>query len=190
MDGSKDLVHGPIMRRMLFFALPLAFASVLQQLYNTADVVVAGVQGMVFSASNIVLQSAVNSLWSAAMAECAIARLMPCAIVLPLGPLILSSMSADPEVIGDAMERLWQIVPGYALAVPMEVLSGALRGWSLPPALATLGCVFGSRMIWIFTVFNEHPLYDVLLAIYHLSWALTLPFIIDVLPEIPAGARP
>ncbi|MDD7022762.1 MAG: hypothetical protein PUI29_09385 [Aeromonadales bacterium] len=58
------------------------------------------------------------------MAECAIAWLMLCAIVLPLGPLILSSMSADPEVIGDAMERLWWIVPGYALAVPMEVLSG------------------------------------------------------------------
>lgn len=48
---------------------------------------------------------------------------------------------------------------------------GALRGcgWSLPPALATLGCVVGSRMIWIFTVFNEHLLYDVLLAIYQLS---------------------
>lgn len=91
-------------------------------------------------------------------------------------------MSADPEVIGDAMERLWRIVPGYALAVPMEVLSGALRGcgWSQPPALATLGCVVGSRMIWIFTVFNEHPLYDVLLAIYQLSWALTLPFIIEI----------
>lgn len=135
MDGSKDLVHGPIMRRMLFFALPRAFASVLQQLCNTADVVVAGrligadamaaigsniaastvlanalgaalllhamarsrgplaegmrmrprfdwcklraivciglpagVQDMVFSAPNIVLQSAVNSLWPAAMA--------------------------------------------------------------------------------------------------------------------------
>ncbi|MDD7022760.1 MAG: hypothetical protein PUI29_09375 [Aeromonadales bacterium] len=42
MGGSKDLEHGPIMRRMLFFALPLALTSVLQRLYNTADVVVAG----------------------------------------------------------------------------------------------------------------------------------------------------
>ena len=195
----------------------------------------AGVQGMVFSASNIVLQSAVNSLGPAVMAgvaasftvefnaysfisafglavttfvsqargagdalrarqavraalsECAIAWLALCAVVLPLGPWILSSMSSDPAVIGDAMERLWWIVPGYALSVPMEVLSGALRGcgWSLPPALATLGCVVGSRMIWIFTVFEAHPLYDVLLAIYPISWALTLPFIIGIYMRSP-----
>ena len=53
----------------------------------------------------------------------------------------------------------------------MEVLSGALRGCgrSLPPALATLACVVGSRMIWIFTLFRSHPFYDVLLAIYPIS---------------------
>ncbi|MDD7022763.1 MAG: hypothetical protein PUI29_09390 [Aeromonadales bacterium] len=40
-------------------------------------------------------------------------------------------------------------------------------------------------MIWIFTVFNEHLLYDVLLAIYQLSWTLTLPFIIVIYLKSP-----
>ncbi len=69
-----------------------------------------------------------------------------------------------------------------------------IAAWSQPPALATLGCVVGSRMIWIFTVFNEHPLYDVLLAIYQLSWALTLPFIIEIYLKSPLarglGSKP
>ncbi|MGN0909691.1 MAG: MATE family efflux transporter [Succinivibrio sp.] len=195
----------------------------------------AGVQGMVFSVSNIVLQSAVNSLGGdvmagvaaaftvefnaysfisafglavttfvgqargagsndrarqavrAALAECFGAWLVLCAAVLPFGPFMLSSMTGDPQVIADAMERLWWIIPGYALSVPMEVLSGALRGcgWSLPPALATLACVVGSRMFWIFTVFSSHPLYDVMLAIYPISWALTLPFIIGIYLRSP-----
>ena len=44
-------------------------------------------------------------------------------------------------------------------------------------------------MIWIFTVFNEHLLYDVLLAIYQLSWTLTLPFIIDAASALASGER-
>jgi putative MATE family efflux protein len=199
----------------------------------------AGIQGMVFSVSNIVLQSAVNSLGptvmagvaiaftvefnaysfitafglavttfvgqacgagdpararksvKAAMAECFGAWAVLCLVVLPLGPFAISEMTSDPEVLGAAMERLWWIVPGYVLSAPMEVLSGALRGcgWSLPPALATLCCVVGSRMIWIFTVFKAHPLYDVLLAIYPISWGLTLPFIIGIYLISPLSRR-
>ncbi len=115
----------------------------------------AGVQGMVFSVSNIVLQSAVNSLGPvvmagvaasftvefnaysfisafglavttfvgqargagdsaraslsvrAAMIECYGAWAVLCAVVLPLGPWIVSAMTSDGAVNDAAMERLW-----------------------------------------------------------------------------------
>lgn len=39
---SVDLLHGPIFKSMLIFAIPLFFSSVFQQLYNTMDTVIIG----------------------------------------------------------------------------------------------------------------------------------------------------
>ena len=39
---SIDMVHGPILGKMLTFALPLMLSSVLQLLFNAADVIVVG----------------------------------------------------------------------------------------------------------------------------------------------------
>ncbi len=46
MNESKteamDMLHGPMLKKMLVFALPLALGSVLQQLFNAVDVAVVG----------------------------------------------------------------------------------------------------------------------------------------------------
>lgn len=39
---SVDLLHGPILKSMLIFAIPLFLSSVFQQLYNTMDTVIIG----------------------------------------------------------------------------------------------------------------------------------------------------
>lgn len=39
---GMDMLHGPLMKKILFFALPIAASSILQQLFNSADVAVAG----------------------------------------------------------------------------------------------------------------------------------------------------
>ena len=41
-NDMSDLLHGSIWRKVLFFALPLALTSVLQQLFSAADVAVLG----------------------------------------------------------------------------------------------------------------------------------------------------
>ncbi|MBD5452936.1 MAG: MATE family efflux transporter, partial [Lachnospiraceae bacterium] len=41
-SSSVDLLHGPILKSMLIFAIPLFFSSVFQQLYNTMDTVIIG----------------------------------------------------------------------------------------------------------------------------------------------------
>ena len=39
---NMDMLHGPLARRLFLFALPVAASSILQQLFNSADVAVAG----------------------------------------------------------------------------------------------------------------------------------------------------
>ncbi len=41
-SSSVDLLHGPILRSMLVFAIPLFFSGVFQQLYNTMDTFIIG----------------------------------------------------------------------------------------------------------------------------------------------------
>lgn len=40
--SSVDLLHGPILKSMVIFAIPLLFSNVFQQLYNTMDTVIIG----------------------------------------------------------------------------------------------------------------------------------------------------
>lgn len=39
---GMDMLHGPLLKKIIFFALPIAASSILQQLFNSADVAVAG----------------------------------------------------------------------------------------------------------------------------------------------------
>ncbi len=41
-SAAMDMLHGPMFKKMLIFALPLALGSVLQQLFNAVDVAVVG----------------------------------------------------------------------------------------------------------------------------------------------------
>lgn len=41
-NSSVDLLHEPILKSMLIFAVPLLFSSVFQQMYNTMDTVIIG----------------------------------------------------------------------------------------------------------------------------------------------------
>lgn len=52
---DMDMLHGPLLKKIILFALPLAISGILQQLFNSADVAVVGW----FEDSNA--QAAVNS---------------------------------------------------------------------------------------------------------------------------------
>ena len=40
--NSIDMLHGPLPGKIILFAIPLALSSILQQLFNSADAIVAG----------------------------------------------------------------------------------------------------------------------------------------------------
>ncbi len=183
----------------------------------------AGIQGMVFSLSNLLIQAAINSLGADAMAASAAAftieinvfcvvnafgqaattfvgqnygagNLQRCKratwvamglsalfmqtlgfVILFFADEVLSLFNEDPEVIRLGVIRLWYIVAPEMINVAMEGLSGALRGYgiSLTPAIITLICVCGVRVIWVFTAFAKIPTYATLMAVYPISWLIT-----------------
>ncbi|MBR2773465.1 MAG: MATE family efflux transporter [Selenomonadaceae bacterium] len=188
----------------------------------------AGIQGMVFSLSNLLIQAAINSLGADAMAASAAAFTIEinvfcvvnsfgqaattfvgqnygagnlprckramwvsmglsvifmqtlCCFILFFAEEVLSLFNSDPEVIRLGVIRLWYIVAPEIINVIMEGLSGALRGYgiSLTPAMITLVCVCGVRVIWIFTAFAKIPVYATLMAVYPISWFITAIFLI------------
>lgn len=187
----------------------------------------AGIQGMVFSLSNLLIQAAINSLGADAMAASAAAFTIEinvfcivngfgqaattfvgqnygagnltrckratwvsmglsavlmqtlCFFILFFAEEVLSLFNSDPEVIRLGVIRLWYIVLPELINVLMEGLSGALRGYgiSLTPAVITLICVCGVRVVWIFTAFAKIPTYATLMAVYPISWFLTTIFL-------------
>ena len=70
--------------------------------------------------------------------------------------------------------RLWWVGDTLYLNGAMDILSGALRGYgySLPPALVALVGICGVRLVWIYTVFANHPDYLTLIQAYPVSWII------------------
>ena len=55
-----------------------------------------------------------------------------------------------------------------------------MRGYgiSLTPAVITLICVCGTRVVWVFTMFRNIPVYETLMAVYPISWFITTIFLV------------
>lgn len=183
----------------------------------------AGLQGALFSISNVLIQSSVNSFGSIAMAGntaasnlegfvynamnafhqtsisftsqnygarkynrirqtailCqvlvfAVGLIMGNAVYL-LSPILLRLYSSDAEVIQYGIGRLLYIAVPYFLCGMMDVMVGSIRGigYSIMPMLVSLtgACLF--RVVWIYTIFQQHRSLPVLYSSYPISWALT-----------------
>ena len=188
----------------------------------------AGIQGMVFSLSNLLIQAAINTLGPDAMAASAAAftieinvfcltmgfgqaattfvsqnygagnlprckeatwtalkinvilMLILSATILYFDETLVRFFNEDDEVVRLGVIRLWYIIAPEIISVIMEIISGAMRGYgiSLAPALITLICVCGIRITWVFTVFAKIPTYSALMAVYGISWFVTMIFLL------------
>lgn len=184
----------------------------------------AGVQGTLFSFSNIIIQSAINSLGADAMAGSAagfnieiliyfmvnaygqagttfigqnygagnpercvrimrlcLMQMMIFAVagsiaILISGRQLLSFFNDNPQVLDFGYERIKIIVTFQILNGMIEVFSGCMRGYghSMAPAVMSLIGVCAIRIIWVFTVFGYFHTYEILLAVYPISWAVTV----------------
>lgn len=183
-----------------------------------------GVQGMVFSFSNMIIQSAINSLGSVAIAASAVSlnfeiwvyhvlssfsqactafvglnygarKLKRCLRVvrwcllegvlaslfagvffaLFRGPLV-RIFTPDAVIAQWTYIRIFWIISFEFISTIMDVFSGALRGWgySLLPAVVSIGGVCVLRITYVYTFFSRYPDFSVLMAVYPLSWLITM----------------
>ena len=128
----------------------------------------AGIQSAIFSVSNIIIQSAINSLGTVVMAIAIV-------IVLLTGKYLLAIFNNDPQVIEIGYSRLLILFGSYIFSLTYEILSGYLRGFgiSLVPAILTLFGVCGVRIVWINTVFPLHHTFRSIMLVYPISLATT-----------------
>lgn len=190
----------------------------------------AGLQGVVFSLSNVCILSGINSFGSSAAAASAAAvnfefvsffivnafcqaavtftsqnyamcqlercakifrESMVCALLLAgLSSLIFTVGAAfftglytsDPEVIKLAVTRVLIVESMEWLVATYEISGASLRGMgvSMLPAIVTLigSCLL--RIAWVYTMFPLFPSYEMLLAVYPVSWIVTGCFMLAV----------
>ncbi|MBO5927313.1 MAG: MATE family efflux transporter, partial [Clostridia bacterium] len=97
-------------------------------------------------------------------------------LVALFGRNITSLFSKTPEVIDASMIKMNIVSRLYFLCSIVEIFVGAQRGMgnSLTPTLISIFAICGTRLIWIFTIFNvaKYHTLGVLFTCYPLSWAI------------------
>ena len=101
-------------------------------------------------------------------------------LLLVLARPLLGLFTNEPQVIEAGMLRVKVILYAETLNVLMDNLSGAMRGLgkSLIPALTTLICVCGVRIIWVFTGFQIYHTWMSIMMVFPVSWAVNTVFIV------------
>ena len=94
MKGTHDLRHGVLWKQILLFALPIAATSMLQQLFNSADVAVVGQ----FSAQKELALAAVGSTSSIVNLYITIFTGLAVGANVVIARLIGAEEEGDPEL--------------------------------------------------------------------------------------------
>ena len=85
--------------------------------------------------------------------------------------LIAIFKPGNPELIEIGYIRVMFITTAHLFSLFYDVMSGYMRGYgiSLSPALVTMCCICGIRIIWIYTVFEQFRSFTSIMAVYPLS---------------------
>lgn len=147
---EMDMCSGPILRKMLMFALPLMLSSILQLLFNAADIVVvgkfAGDNSLAAVGSNTALINLLTNLF----------------IGLSIGANVVAARSYGAKAWDDLRDTVHT-------SMLLSMISGGL--------LMVLG-VIGARqmLIWMQTPEEVLPLATTYLRIYFLGMASTMVY--------------
>lgn len=198
----------------------------------------AGLQAIVFSSANIIIQAAINSLGTLVAAASSAAfnieifsyyvlnsfgqacttftgqnygarkidrcksSLRLCLLegivveglmvlfLLLFGKNLIAIFRPDnPELVEIGYIRVMFITVAHMFSLSYDVMSGYMRGYgiSLSPAIVTMICICGSRILWINTVFEMYKSFESIMVIYPISLGLNaLAILILLLIKRPA----
>lgn len=205
LELRKIRTDGELLNRIIRIGLPAGLQSVMYSLSNmiittainsfgtstvAAWVVLGKVDGffwMVLGAFGVSITTFVGQNYGAQRYDRVRKSLRVC-MSLAMGSAALLSISfllvgrtlfglftEDAEVLEIAFRMLTYMLPAYWLYVPIEMLSGALRGMgdTLIPTLITAVGICAFRVVWMFGVVPRwHEILSITIS-YPLSWILT-----------------
>ncbi len=89
---------------------------------------------------------------------------------------IISIFTKDPQVAAVAADRMLRVGMLQFINGLGEIFSGSMRGMknSAVPAVISILSICGVRLLWIFLIFPANPVYENLIVVYPLSWAVSL----------------
>ena len=97
------------------------------------------------------------------------------ALFFVFGKYVFRLFTTDASVIAICIQMMVMMVPGYAIYVFIEILSGALRGRGdvlIPMLMTCFGiCIF--RVIWVVAVVPLHRELNTIIISYPVSWIIT-----------------
>ena len=93
-------------------------------------------------------------------------------------PLASIYAPGEPEVVAQAVTRMWYICCPYFLCGIMDVMVGVLRGlgYSIVPMISSLVGVCGLRVLWVMLIFPLHRTPESLFLSYPVTWIITSAF--------------
>ena len=96
-------------------------------------------------------------------------------VFLGFGRYIFQLFTDNAEVLEIAALMLSYMAPCFWLYVPIEMLSGSLRGMgdTLVPTIITIIGVCALRLVWWFSLIGVWPSVSMVIAAYPVSWILT-----------------
>lgn len=85
---------------------------------------------------------------------------------------LASIMSADPEIIRYAQQKMWIVSGTYFICGINDIFSAALRGMGKPvfPTITTLIFMCGFRFIWVYLIFPLMPNLSFLYLVWPIGW--------------------
>ena len=146
----------------------------------------AGFQGVIFSLSNVVIQSSINSFGDTVMAGSAAAQNIEGFVYAAMNAFYQSALTFSGQNYGagkcDRVDKValycqgFVILTGlYAICGIMDTMVGILRGigYSIVPMVVSLlgSCVL--RLLWVWFVFPLDPVPGNLYISYPITWAIT-----------------
>lgn len=157
LEPKKLRIDPAILKRILRIGLP------------------AGIQSAVFALSNIVIQSAINSLGTVVMAASSAAFNIEIITYDILNSFSQACTTFVGQNFGAGELRRCKKTLAHSFSLLYEIMSGYLRGFgiSLVPALLTMLGVCGIRIGWIQWVFPQSQTFQTIMTVYPISLSVT-----------------
>ena len=181
---EMDMLHGGLAGKLILFALPLAFSSILQQLFNSADVAVVGrfagdtaQAAVTFTSQNYGAGDLrrCKKIFRYCMLFGVVFTEILSAVFMIWDDFFVSIYTTSSAVAAFAISRMQHVCSLEGLTATYEVESAALRGMgkSLEPAIFTVLGTVVFRLIWMATIFRLVPTFEMLMDVYVASWVFT-----------------